>query len=210
MSLGLYPRQGVGYEFYFSQVLYLDPFHPAAALLRQTSLCGKPPQNLLHLATCPQIRKAFTPILSHLFQIQTYKPIDLLFAFPKADRCLSHLCIIAWKYILQQFCSIQSDQGIIDPETIARNTLHSNCDLLLYWATKNERAAQNNEAAGRPTQKLSQINKLTSPIFSLNTSYQLIYSPNLKNLIQTYDLRKYIHDQPSRPNSLPHIAATPS
>jgi hypothetical protein len=57
--------------------------------------------------------------------------------------------------------------------------------------------AQNNEAAGRPTQKLSQINKLTSPISSLNTSYQLSYSPKLKNLIQTYDLHKYIHDQPS-------------
>jgi hypothetical protein len=38
MSLGLYPPQGVGYEFYFCQVLYLDPFHPAAALLRRTSV----------------------------------------------------------------------------------------------------------------------------------------------------------------------------
>jgi hypothetical protein len=121
-------------------------------------LCEKNQENLLHLATCPQIKKAFTPILSHLFQIQAYKPKDLLFAFPKADRCLSHLCIIAWKYILQQFCSTQSDQGIIDPETITRNTLHRYRDLLLYWATKNKRAAPKNEAAGRPAQKLSQIN----------------------------------------------------
>jgi hypothetical protein len=38
MSLGLYPRQGVRYDF-FCQVLYSDQFHPAAALFRRTSGC---------------------------------------------------------------------------------------------------------------------------------------------------------------------------
>jgi hypothetical protein len=172
-------------------------------------LCEQSKETLLHLATCPQIKKAFTPIPSHLFQIKRYKPIDLLFAFPEKDKCLSHLCSIAWKYILQQFCSIHSDQGMLNPDTITRNTLRRYCDLLLHWATKNKRLAHDNQAAGRQSRKLSKINKFTSPISALNASYKLIHSPQLQNLLQTYDLHKFIHEKPDTLNSLPHIAATP-